>query len=56
MLASEAPFAALFGALILGERLSPIALGGGALIVAAMLAVEIVPQLGRRTLAPAAQQ
>ncbi len=56
ILASEAPFAALFGALILGERLSPIALGGGALIVAAMLAVELVPQLGRRTLAAATQR
>ncbi len=56
MLASEAPFAALFGALFLGERLSPVALCGGALIVAAMVAVELVPQWNGRKLAPVAER
>ena len=47
-LASEAPFAALFGYLVLGERLAPAGLAGAALILAAMLTVELVPALGRR--------
>ena len=48
-LSSEAPFAALFGAMILGERIPPIGLLGCAIIFAAMLAVELVPLAGRRT-------
>ncbi|KQT45087.1 MFS transporter [Aureimonas sp. Leaf454] len=47
-LSSEALFAALFGALLLGERIPPIGFLGCALIFAAMIAVEIVPQMGRR--------
>ncbi|WP_048648014.1 DMT family transporter [Nitratireductor soli] len=42
-LSTEAVFAALFGALILGERLPPAGLAGCGLIFAAILAVEIVP-------------
>lgn len=44
-LSSEALFAALFGAIILGERLPSIGLAGCALIFASMLMVEIVPRL-----------
>jgi len=47
-LSSEAVFAAMFGALFLGERLPPTGLIGCALILVAMLAVEIIPSLGRR--------
>lgn len=43
-LSSEAVFAALFGAIFLGERILPIGYLGCALILAAMLAVELVPQ------------
>lgn len=46
-LSSEALFAALFGALLLGERLPPIGLVGCAMIFAAMLAVELLPVLWR---------
>ncbi|WP_152046027.1 DMT family transporter [Aureimonas psammosilenae] len=42
-LSSEAVFAALFGAIFLGERITPIGYGGCALIFCAMLAVELVP-------------
>jgi len=42
-LSSESLFAALFGAVILGERIAAIGLVGCALIFAAMLAVELVP-------------
>ena len=47
-LSSEAPFAALFGFLALGERVRPIGLVGAGLILASMLIVELVPMLGRR--------
>jgi drug/metabolite transporter (DMT)-like permease len=47
-LSSEALFAALFGAILLGERLPPTGLTGCALIFAAMLAVELVPMLRER--------
>ncbi|KQT86025.1 DMT family transporter [Aurantimonas sp. Leaf443] len=48
-LSSEALFAALFGALFLGERIGPVGLLGCALIFSAMLAVELVPlRAGRR--------
>ncbi len=42
-LSSEAPFAALFGVLLLGERLSSLAVTGCIAILAAMLLVELVP-------------
>ncbi|MCQ0988272.1 DMT family transporter [Jiella marina] len=42
-LSSEALFAALFGAIFLGERIAAIGYVGCALILAAMLAVELVP-------------
>ena len=45
ILSSEALFAALFAALLLGERLAPIMLGGCAMIFLAMLLVEIVPMI-----------
>ncbi|WP_309083174.1 DMT family transporter [Chelativorans sp.] len=49
-LSTEAVFAALFGAMFLGERLPPAGLVGCALILSAILLVEIVPALrGRRT-------
>lgn len=55
LLSSEALFAALFGALLLGERLGPTGLVGCALIFAAILAVQLVPMLARpRRAAPAA--
>ncbi|RCS25528.1 DMT family transporter [Phyllobacterium salinisoli] len=47
-LSSEALFAALFGALLLGERLPPTGLAGCALIFAAMLAVELIPMMRQR--------
>lgn len=46
-LSSEALFAALFGVLLLGETIAPIGYLGCAIIFAAMLIVEIVPELGR---------
>ena len=42
-LSSEALFAALFGAIFLSERIAPIGYLGCGLILAAMLAVELVP-------------
>ncbi len=54
-LSSEAVFAALFGAIFLGERLSPWGFLGCALIFAAIMIVELVPMLRRRT-APAVPQ
>lgn len=51
-LSSEALFAALFGVLLLGETIPPIGYTGCAIIFAAMLAVELVPELfkgARRT-------
>ncbi len=51
-LSSEAIFAALFGAMLLGERLPPTGLMGCALIFAAIIAVEALPpMLARRQLA-----
>ncbi|MBK8457271.1 MAG: DMT family transporter [Phyllobacteriaceae bacterium] len=53
ILSSEALFAALFGALMLGDRLNGMAALGCALIFAAMLAVELIPlALKRRALTP----
>jgi drug/metabolite transporter (DMT)-like permease len=45
ILASEPAFAGLFGWLVGGERLSALAWTGAALIMAAIVAVEIVPRL-----------
>jgi drug/metabolite transporter (DMT)-like permease len=53
-LSTEAVFAALFGALILGDRLPPAGLVGCALIFAAILVVELVPQFLRRAGQPSA--
>ena len=47
-MSSEALFAALFGALFLGERIGAIGLVGCAMIFLAMLAVELVPMLRER--------
>ncbi len=46
LLSSEALFAALFAALLLGERLTPMGLVGCALIFLAILAVQLVPLFG----------
>lgn len=46
-LSSEALFAALFGVLLLGETIAPIGYAGCAIIFAAMLIVEIAPELGK---------
>ena len=50
-LSSEALFAALFGAIFLAERIAPIGYLGCAMILLAMLAVELVPlsAVGRRS-------
>jgi drug/metabolite transporter (DMT)-like permease len=48
MLSSEALFAALFGALILGERMSFQGAAGCALIFIAMITVELIPALRSR--------
>ncbi|HEV7321947.1 MAG TPA: DMT family transporter [Ensifer sp.] len=55
-LSSEALFAALFGVLLLGEVITPVGYAGCAIIFAAMLAVELIPELtkGRRREASAA--
>ena len=45
ILASEPAFAGLFGYLLAGDRLSTIAWGGAALILAAIVAVELIPRL-----------
>jgi drug/metabolite transporter (DMT)-like permease len=45
ILASEPAFAGLFGWLLAGDRLSPVAWSGAALIVGAIVAVEVVPRL-----------
>lgn len=50
-LSSEALFAAIFGALLLGERISPAGYVGCAVIFAAMLLVELVPEIFRKRLA-----
>jgi drug/metabolite transporter (DMT)-like permease len=46
ILSAESLFAALGGALILGERLPPIGYAGAVLIFAAILAVEALPRFG----------
>jgi len=51
-LSTEAVFAAIFGAALLGERLPASALSGCALILLAILAVEIVPAMRARRITP----
>ena len=51
-LSTEAVFAALFGAIFLGERLPPTGLAGCVLIFSAILLVEVVPALRSRRTAP----
>lgn len=51
-LSTEAVFAALFAAIILGERLPATGLAGCVLILAAILMVELVPPLLRRRVTP----
>jgi len=48
MLSSETVFAALFGAWLMGDRLSLTGLAGCALILACILAVQVLPLLHRR--------
>ena len=48
LLSSEALFGALLGALVLGEKLPPLGYVGCAVLFAAMLLVELVPELTRR--------
>lgn len=50
IMSGEALFAALFGALLLGERLTPLAWSGAALILIAVLATQLGPALRRRDL------
>ncbi|MDQ0321202.1 drug/metabolite transporter (DMT)-like permease [Pararhizobium capsulatum DSM 1112] len=47
-LSSEALFAALFGMLLLGETITPIGYVGCGIIFAAMMLVELVPELTKR--------
>ena len=51
ILSAEALFAALCGAILLGERLTPAGLAGCALIFVAIIAVQILPFFGRRRIA-----
>jgi drug/metabolite transporter (DMT)-like permease len=48
ILSAESLFAAIGGALLLGERLPPVGYAGAALIFAAIIAVEAVPPLWAR--------
>jgi drug/metabolite transporter (DMT)-like permease len=48
VLSAESLFAALGGALLLGERLTPIGYAGAALIFVAIILVEAIPALRRR--------
>jgi drug/metabolite transporter (DMT)-like permease len=51
-MSSEALFAALFGAILLGERIGAAGLAGCALIFCAILAVELIPMLREKRAAP----
>ena len=53
VLSSESLFAALAGALLLNERLSPLGYAGAALIFLAIIVVEAVPALTARRTQPA---
>jgi len=48
-LSSESLFAALFGATVLGERIGWLGLAGCALIFVAMLMVELLPELAKKS-------
>lgn len=52
ILSAESLFAALGGAVVLGERLDPIGYFGVALIFCAVLLVELLPNLRRRPVIP----
>jgi drug/metabolite transporter (DMT)-like permease len=54
ILSSESLFAALGGALFLGERLDLVGYAGAGLIFLAILLVEVVPAIGRRRTSAAA--
>jgi drug/metabolite transporter (DMT)-like permease len=54
ILASEPAFAGLFGFLLAGDRLSAVAWAGAGLIMAAIVAVELLPR--RRTTMPLPEQ
>lgn len=48
ILSSETVFAALFGAWFMGDRLGMLGLAGAGLILACIVAVQVLPLLGRR--------
>ena len=48
ILSSETVFAALFGAWFMGDRLGMLGLTGAGLILACIVAVQVLPMLGRR--------
>lgn len=52
VLSAESLFAALGGALLLGERLSPLGYAGATLIFVAIVLVEAVPAIRQRRIAP----
>jgi drug/metabolite transporter (DMT)-like permease len=52
ILASEPAFGGLFGYLLAGDRLSPLSWVGAALIMAAIVAVELLPRLRRPVVLP----
>lgn len=52
ILSSETVFAALFGAWFMGDRLAPAGLAGCALILACILAVQVLPLLRARAARP----
>lgn len=49
IMSAEAVFAAIAGAWFLGERLAPAEYAGCAVILAAIIAVQVLPMFGRRT-------
>lgn len=53
LLSSEILFAALAGALYLGERLTPLQLAGGGIIFVCILGVQVAPILLRKVAKPA---
>lgn len=54
IMSAEAVFAAIAGAIFLGERLSTVEYGGCAMILVAIIGVQIMPLLGRRRMRAAA--
>ncbi|MFN5047996.1 EamA family transporter [Roseateles sp.] len=55
ILSSETLFAALFGYLLMGDRLGPTGLAGCALILSSMLVVQLLPMLRSAPAAARAQ-